>query len=410
MLRSWKAAAPAGAFLDLEPPRVGLTVAAPAVKGKGVELTLSASPRGAGENHRITRVILWVNDYQFSLWETPKQLKLDGKGTFLRKVTVPSDKLRRGANLLTLQCYNHGDVRGEAKPLKVTLTRDAGPPDLYGVFVGVGDYRRARPRPLRELYAGEDAQAMFDLWKRRAGGQYKNVRLAAPLLDAKATRGNILAALKDLRGKVRPDDVLVFQLGGHGTHPQELAEAFKVPKAQLQGLGRFLFCCADFDVKRLRATTVNFEELYDELVRLPCHKLLLLDACHAGGTQKELLDSSANPVRVLTRDGVGPIILAACGPKESAYEHNALDLGRAYGLFTIAVRRTLEEKFEQADRNKNRILEPTELFAAVTAEVAAMMRQLRSAGILTAAERQTPVAFVPSLNEDLPLIRRPGQK
>jgi WD40 repeat protein len=410
MLKNWKAAEPRVAFLTLEPPQVALTTAEAQVKGEGVKLTLSAAPSGRGENHRLTRVILWVNDHQFARWETPKALALDGKGRFAREVTVPRDKLRRGANLLTLQCYNHGDVRGEAKPVKVLLARDPGPPDLYGVFVGVGDYRKARPRRLRDLYANEDAQAMFDLWKRRAGGLYRSVHLTPPLLDGKATRANILGALKALRGKVRPDDVLVFHLGGHGTHPQELAEAFKVPARELEGLGRFLFCCADFDVKRLRGSTVNFEELYDELVKLPCHKLLLLDACHAGGTEKELLDSSANPVRVLTRDGVGPIILAACGPKESAYEHDAIDLGRAYGLFTIAVRRALEEKFEQADRNKNRALEPTELFASVAEQVGAMTGQLRRAGVLSAGERQTPVAFVPSLGEDLPLVRRPGGK
>src|SRR5262249_55292174 len=158
-----------------EPPQVELTTAEAQVKGKGVKVTLSAAPSGRGENHRLTRVILWVNDHQVERWETPEALALDGKGRFARTVMVPREKLRRGANLLTLQCYNHGDVRGEARPVKVLLARDPGPPDLYGVFVGVGDYRKARPRRLRDLYANEDAQAMFDLWKRRAGGLYRNV-------------------------------------------------------------------------------------------------------------------------------------------------------------------------------------------------------------------------------------------
>src|SRR5262249_23564206 len=169
-------------------------------------------------------------------------------------------------------------------------------------------------------------------------------------------------------------------------------------------------CCADFDSDRLRETTVSFEELYEALVRLPCHKVIMLDACHAGDTRTGLESVSSNPIRVLTQDGVGPIILAACQPTESAYEQNAIDLGRAFGLFTIAVRRTLEEKFEQADTNKDGALEPGELFASVSAQVQVLLTQLRRARVLTDRDQQTPVAFLPSLGGDLQIVRRPGKK
>jgi WD40 repeat protein len=417
MLKDWKSDPAKTALLDLEPPAVQLTVSEATVKDRDLVVTLTAVPRGRGENHRVTRVLLWVNDHLFERWADPKQLALDKDGVFRRKVVVPRDKLRRGANLLTLQGYNQGDVRGEAKPVKVVLARGPQPPDLYGVFVGVSDYSKtslgadedAKPRRLPSLLAGKDAQAMFRVWQRRAGPLYKNVHLAPPLLDAAATRANILKQLKDLEGKVRPDDRLVFHIGGHGTRPDEL-EQVKVPAQRLKGLGRFLYCCADFDVDRLRDTTVSFEELYEALVRLPCHKVLLLDACHAGDTRTGLESVSSNPIRVLTQDGVGPIILAACRPTESAYEQNAIDLGRAFGLFTIAVRRTLEEKFEQADTNKDGALEPGELFASVSAQVQLLLTQLRRARVLTDRDQQTPVAFLPSLGGDLQLICRPGKQ
>jgi hypothetical protein len=409
MLKTWKSDPRAVAFLELEPPEVKIELSETRVKDRDLIVTLTAAPRGRGENHRLTRVLLWVNDYQFEHWAGPKQLALDEAGTFRRRVVVPRDRLRGGTNLLTLQCYNQGDVRGEANPAKVVLQRPPQPPDLYGVFVGVSDYAKSNPR-LPSLLAGKDAVAMARLWQRRAGGLYRNVYLAPPLVDGQATRANLLKQLQDLEGKVRPDDRLVFHLGGHGTRPDELAKALKVPAQRLQGLGRFLYCCADFDVQRLRETTVNFEELYEALVRLPCHKILLLDACHAGDTRTGLESVSSNPVRILTQDGVGPIILAACRPTESAYEQNAIDLGRAFGLFSIAVRRTLEEKFDQADTNHNRALEPAELFASVSGQVQTLLAQLRRAGVLTDADRQNPVAFLPSLGEDLHLVRRPGKR
>ncbi len=409
MLDDWKTDPARVAFLDLEPPAVTLEASAGTVTDSDLEVALTAVPRGSGENHRLTRVLLWVNDYLFAQWATPAELKLDAKGAFVRKRTIPRSLLRRGANLLTLQSYNQGDVRGEAKPVKVVYERPPVTPDLYGVFIGVSDYRKASPR-LASLHAAEDAQAMFRLWLRRAGALYKKVHLAPPLLNGQATRDSVLRLLRELEGRVKPDDRLVFHLGGHGTRPGELQKLLKLPPARLKGLGSFLYCCADFDVERLRDTTVSFEELYLALVRLPCHKVLLLDTCHAGDTRSGLENPTSNPVRILTQDGVGPIILAACRPEESAYEEGTIDLGRTFGLFTAAIRRTLEERFVQADRNKNGALEPGELFAQVSVQVQTMLRQLRSDGVLTSGDQQNPIAFLPSLGEGLELVRREARR
>ena len=66
----------------------------------------------------------------------------------------------------------------------------------------------------------------------------------------------------------------------------------------------------------------------------------------AGDTRKGLESESVNPVRVLTQDGVGPIILAACRPEESAYENGTIDLGETFGLFTAAIRQTSTEFYK----------------------------------------------------------------
>jgi hypothetical protein len=408
MLRKWDEDPRPVAFLNYEPPAVTIRSTHEVVQGNGVTLTLTAVPRGDSENHALRRVLLWVNDYQFKVWDVEKPKPGAKNVAFRTTVFLPRDRLRSGANLLTLQCYNQADVRGEAKPIRIVNDRPPGEPDLYGVFIGVGNYRKASPR-LGSLHAADDAESMYRLWTRRSAGLYKNVRLRPPLLDGKATRTNILAELKALEGRVKPDDRLVFHIGGHGTRPEELARILKVPAKKLEGLGSFLYCCADFNVKDLRNTTVSFDEFYEILVRLPCHKVLLVDACHAGDTRTGLESMSVNPIRVLTQDGVGPIILAACEPQESAYEDRALDLGEAFGLFAIAVRRTMEERFEAADKNRNAALEPGELFGHVHDEVQRLLQRLRDLGLRNSADQQHPIAFLPGLGRGLALVRQPTE-
>jgi hypothetical protein len=251
---------------------------------------------------------------------------------------------------------------------------------------------------------------MFKLWQRRAGSMYKTIHLAPPLLDGLATRKNIRQQFKNLEGRVKPDDRLVFHINGHGTRPDELERLLKLAPGALKGRGEFLYCCADFDVKRLPDTTISFEELYEVFVRLPCHKILMLDACHAGGTRSGLEEVSSNPLRLLTKDGVGPVILAACRPDENAFEEGTIDLGRTFGLFSAAVRQTLEERFDRYDADKDGALEPGELYTGVATQVQTMMRQLRSDGLLTSEQLQTPDRFLPSFGKALHLVRRPVRR
>jgi hypothetical protein len=55
--------------------------------------------------------------------------------------------------------------------------------------------------------------------------------------------------------------------------------------------------------------------LYDRLTGIACPKAVFIMACHSGdATQRTLRD----PVRELTPGGVGPFVLTACAPSESA--------------------------------------------------------------------------------------------
>src|SRR5207244_1785173 len=129
-------------------------------------------------------------------------------------------------------------------------------------------------------------------------------------------------------------------------------------------------------------TTIGFNELYKGLIKLPCHKLILLDACHAGAGQ-HALTAADDPIRLLTRDGVGPVILAACERNESALESPTYDFARAFGLFTISLRRMLQEKktFEEVDRDHDKVLSAMEVAEGIQLQIERMLRQMEREGI-----------------------------
>src|SRR5262249_11653027 len=146
MLKDWSVNPKLVAFPSIQPPDVTLRAGSEVVKDRDLEVTLRAVPRRLGgkkendlspvprapeANRELRSVILWVNDYRFAEW-TEEELDLDKNGAFNKRLTIPRDKLRRATNLLTLQCYNRGDVRGEAKPVKVYCERPRGPVNLYG--------------------------------------------------------------------------------------------------------------------------------------------------------------------------------------------------------------------------------------------------------------------------------------
>jgi uncharacterized caspase-like protein len=95
--------------------------------------------------------------------------------------------------------------------------------------------------------------------------------------------------------------------------------------------------------------------LIEKLSRIPCRKLVLLDACHSGGA------AEANMIRRLVPDGQGPVVIAACTQRQQSLEHP----NYKHGLFTYAVLQALGPDFRKADRDSNGTLSPAELFRYV---------------------------------------------
>jgi WD40 repeat protein len=369
------------AFIQYEPPQVRLAASQAVVRDKDLTVKLTVRPRGDGDNLQPERMLVWVNDYLMETWA--------GGGE--KTLTIPRAKLRRGSNVLVAQCYNKGGGRGEGNKVFVQYTVPEDKPKLFGVFVGVGKYPKSKP-PQVTLSADIDAQGLYETWKDQKGSLYADKEMHL-LLNDKATPEAVLQQLQGLAGKVGPDDRLVISLGGHGVSADELGEYIK--KAKLQVVDElppqsFAFVGPDFDAQRPNKTGLTSRDLYEAIIRLPCRKVILLDACHSGTV-------GISPVRELTRDGIGPVILAACSPDESAIEFSEMDnLKRANGLFTLAIIKALSEDFEEVDKDRNQLIDARELSSYVPGKVVKMVQQLHAEKIKgLEARKQNPQVFPP---------------
>jgi hypothetical protein len=236
---------------------------------------------------------------------------------------------------------------------------------------------------------------------------YSNVDITI-LKNKDATLQTVRKALDAIAEKAGPDDMVIFHMGGHG-FPLSFMEPY-TDKQERAGLGAFLYCFGNLDVKNMKNTTMGFNEIAERFVKIPSRKILLIDACHSG-LARVGLDTEANPIRVLTRDGVGPAILCACTQAQEAIEESTggTDSGKARGLFTIALRRILEEDeaFDKTDVNRDGVVDARELANGVRTQVGLLIRQLRDEGLLKESDKgQDPVEFVPRLMERVPVVRK----
>jgi WD40 repeat protein len=344
------------------PPAAEIVSVVPA-DGPNLVATLRATPRG-GDNpdYQPGSADLWVNDYRLAKWAAvPGAWKKVGD-SYVIEVTVPGDALRRGRNALTLQLYNRLGGRSDASAV-IASDQPAGRPRLFGLMVGINDYKDSKPSPggkgekLGNLTkAREDAEAMKRAWEEQ------KALYEAPAIeflpDPRAGRTNILAALDRVAQKAKADDRFVLLLSGHGDYPK-LREGGKAHEA-------FVFCCPSYDPSRPLEAGISSGELYEKLAAIKCRKVVLLDACHSGAIGDD------NQIRSLTPGGRGPTILAACDRGQLSYEHDRL----GHGLFTYALLRAMGEEFGRADLDGDGSLDANEIYRFTYKRVQELLKEI----------------------------------
>ena len=297
--------------------------------------------------------------------------------------------LHSGANKLVLQAFNRLGGRAEF----VAAVENPNPAQsraVRGAAVGIDDYSKSPQKSSdgkRSLLvnlrsAVNDARKQQEEWDRQKGKMYDDARVKL-LPNGEAKRSDVLNALEQIAKEAQPDDLMVLVLSGHGDFLTTPGPKRKKP------ISTFVFCGPNYKRDQFQSTGIDHKSLYEKLAAINCRKIVFLDACHSG-------EAAFNPVRALTPGGQGPIILAACDRSELAYE----DPKYQNGLFTYAALKAMSDGFQDADLNKDGLLDAEELYESIVRQMPGLLRSIGKADDL-----QNPQMF-PHKPESFPLIKQ----
>lgn len=178
--------------------------------------------------------------------------------------------LEPGDNLITLSAYDSQQVveGSEAVPLNVHY-EESKPrtSDLYLLSVGINRYRNPEVPELSNAVNDAKGMAEVTVWERY---RLFNKIQATVLIDAEASLYDIRAAFARTAALVKPEDVVVLFLAGHGVALE----------------GRYYFLPHDISAptpEAIKASGLGHDALAELLATLPTTRAaVIIDICFAG--------------------------------------------------------------------------------------------------------------------------------
>ncbi len=254
-----------------------------------------------------------------------------------------------GDNRIEVIAYNAQGVvsSNPAQIVVTTLQQPSGPPQLHILAVGVNDYWDSK---LRLRFAVSDANSVGDGLKRAGQELYEKIDLTT-VLDADVTAANLDRLFDEISRRVRPQDVFVFFMSGHGKTVD----------------GRFYFIPQDFRYSgedSIVKSGVGQDELQRWFARISAQKsVLLFDACESGALIGDRIASRGmedkTAIDLMTR-AMGRTVLTATTDDRPAAEGY-----RGHGVFTY----TLLAALNDADSNSDGLIDVLELANFVDRQV-----------------------------------------
>ncbi len=257
--------------------------------------------------------------------------------------------LEAGDNIIEVATYNAANLIS-SEPVSVTVRWDGvsglTPPELHILTIGVNDYWDGR---LRLNYAVPDAQTLASAFAEAAPGLYAKTHVHE-LLNEDVTLDNLNAAFAKLANQVKPSDVFLFFIAGHGKTVD----------------GRYYFLPQDFryrDAQSIVTDGISQNQWQAWFASVSARKsLLMYDTCESGSLTGDQIQRGIALVTAIDKlsRAVGRTILVA-----STDDAPALEGYRGHGVFTYA----LLEAIGLGDLNGNDRIEVTELATHVDERV-----------------------------------------
>ena len=265
-----------------------------------------------------------------------------------------------------------GKIESRHATAKISWTGKTEKPNLYVLALGVNKYQSSSNRL---NYAVPDAESIAEAFKTAPGGLYDTVNIIT-LLDEKVTKQGISAAFASLALQVKPDDVFILYIAGHGVTVD--GDYYFIPVDCIPK--------KESDIPRLAVSKTFITESFSDIAAQK--KLILLDTCHSGAFVSESTSiEQKTAIERLAHDS-GQAIIAASSSAQLANEGY-----NGHGVFTYALLEALSGK-ANATYGNTQTISATELITYVNAVVPQM-------SLAKFHEQQTPWNFFQAADFDI---------
>lgn len=222
---------------------------------------------------------------------------------------------------------------------------------VWAVIVGVSKYTTTKSLNLK--YANTDAELFYEFLRSPSGGSIPAEQISL-VTNEKATRTEILKAMKSTFGKAYDSDVILLYMASHGQTEN----------------GEFYFLTTEAEPGYLDATALSRSSVADAFNNKSIRakkKLVFADACHSGELMKAELGARGNDESMelersnqllveMAQANEGCAIMTASTGGQKSYEDEKW--GGGHGIFTYTLIEGLKGK---ADYDGNKIVTLNEI-------------------------------------------------
>ena len=214
-------------------------------------------------------------------------------------------------NLIEVTAYNGAGLLA-TEPYRIEIDKfgvtSEERPRMYVVAVGVSDYAKTE---WHLKYAANDAQTVGDTLKSVARGLYGEPKVVS-VLNKNATAKGIEAAINSLQGEVKPSDVFVLYVAGHG---RSIAGTYYFLPQDLQFEGG----------QTIMSGGISQDMLQKWLAKIPAQKsILILDTCESAAARGGDIEQETAIDRLQHATGRSVITAASSSAFEGYQDHGLL--------------------------------------------------------------------------------------
>lgn len=176
-------------------------------------------------------------------------------------------------------------------------------PNLFILAIGISNYNKPE---YRLTFAAKDAEDFTAALAQQKGRLYNEV-IVKKITEKEANKVNILNGLQWIQEKTSKKDIAMIFFAGHGVNDNN---------------GIYYMLPVDADVRYLRSTCINFEELKQTQSTIEGKVIVFIDACHSGN----IMGAGGNYINGLinlltsTVKGAGAITITSSTGKETSLE------------------------------------------------------------------------------------------